>query len=226
MKYTITTLATLALLQACTPDDPKVSEPYRQLEEDQQRTQAIVAEKDSTINALFGTFNRISENLRTVRAKQGDLVAPSGGVESKAEMEQRIMADIEQIDALLAENKGSIAQLKKQARSSGTKLGELERMITDLEKASAEKDAEIGVLKEQLASTNSSLATLIERGAVQRRWCGRDRRGEQVEYRNTPSRSFHGDRHHQHLGDPHRRNEGEAGHLASRRFVSLGGWRG
>ena len=64
MKYTITTLATLALLQACTPDDPKVSEPYRQLEEDQQRTQAIVAEKDSTINALFGTFNRISENLR------------------------------------------------------------------------------------------------------------------------------------------------------------------
>jgi archaellum component FlaC len=162
MKYTITTLATLALLQACTPDDPKVSEPYRQLEEDQQRTQAIVAEKDSTINALFGTFNRISENLRTVRAKQGDLVAPSGGVESKAEMEQRIMADIEQIDALLAENKGSIAQLKKQARSSGAKLGELERMITDLEKASAEKDAEIGVLKEQLASTNSSLATLIE----------------------------------------------------------------
>ncbi|MBK6882672.1 MAG: hypothetical protein IPH05_06965 [Flavobacteriales bacterium] len=89
------------------------------------------------------------------------MVAPSGGVESRAEMEQRIMADIEQIDALLAESKGSIAQLKKQARSSGTKLGELERMIGS-EKASAEKDAEIGVLKEQLASTKQFLATLIE----------------------------------------------------------------
>lgn len=161
MKRTVPTLLLLAAMQACAPD-PKSTEPYRQLEEDQRRTAAMVAEKDSTINALFGTFNRISENLRTIRSKQGELVAPGGGAESQSDLEQRIMGDIEQIDALLAENKGLIAQLRKQAKTSAASIAELERTIADMERSIAEKDEEIGVLKEQLASTNSSLATLIE----------------------------------------------------------------
>ena len=70
--------ALLLLLHACT-QDPKTSEPYKQLEEDQRRTTETVAQRDSAINELFGTFNRISENLRTIRAKQGALVAPAGG---------------------------------------------------------------------------------------------------------------------------------------------------
>jgi archaellum component FlaC len=159
-KITLTTLL-ITLLSACT-QDPKTTEPYRQLEEDQQRTAAVIAEKDSTINALFGTFNRISENLRTIRSKQGELVAPGTGTENKDDMEQRIMGDIEQIDGLLSENKGLIAQLRKQAKTSKSSIAELERTIADLERSSAEKSEEIGMLKEQLASTNSSLATLIE----------------------------------------------------------------
>ncbi|MBL7939149.1 MAG: hypothetical protein JNL43_07310 [Flavobacteriales bacterium] len=162
MKH-LSTFATAALLlQACTPEDPKTSEPYRQLEEDQRRTEAIVAEKDSTINSLFGTFNRISENLRTIRSKQGGLVAPTAGAETSEDVEQRIMGDIEEIDVLLAENKELIAKLRKQAKASATNIAELERTVADLEKTIADKDVEIAGLKEQLASTNSSLATLID----------------------------------------------------------------
>lgn len=148
------------LVQACT-QDPKTTEPYRQLEEDQRRSDSVLAAKDSTINELFGTFNRISENLRTIRAKQGELVAP-GGVESEADLEERVMGDIQQIDALLAENKELIAKLRKQAKGTAANIAELDRTVADLEKSITDKDAEIGVLKEQLASTNSSLATLIE----------------------------------------------------------------
>lgn len=160
MRHTSIILS-IVVLHACAPD-PKTTEPYLQLEEDQRRTAATVATQDSTINALFGTFNRISDNLRTIRTKQGDLVAPGGGAENDTDMEQRIMGDIEQIDALLAENKNLIAQLRKKAKSSAANISELERTVADLEKTIADKDVEIGALKEQLASTNSSLATLID----------------------------------------------------------------
>ncbi|MCB0770524.1 MAG: hypothetical protein KDC00_08975 [Flavobacteriales bacterium] len=158
----IIAIAAFLTLQACAPEDPRTTEPYRQLQEDQARAEALVSSKDSTINELFGTFNRISENLRTIRSKQGDLVAPAPGAESKAEMEQRIMGDIEEIDALLSENRKLVAKLRAQAKNNSVSIAELDRTVADLEKSIGEKDTEIGILKEQLASTNSSLATLIE----------------------------------------------------------------
>lgn len=150
----------LALLTAC-QGDPKDTPQYQQLAEDADRARAEVVERDSTINMLFGTINRISENLRTIRAKQGQLGQPSEGAE-KATVEQRIMDDLTSIDGLLSENRDLIARLRKQAKVSATNLTELEKTIAGLEASVTEKDAEIGSLKEQLASTNSSLATLIE----------------------------------------------------------------
>ncbi|MBK8227124.1 MAG: hypothetical protein IPK70_08095 [Flavobacteriales bacterium] len=150
----------LAILAAC-EGDPTENPQYQQLAEDASRAQVQVAERDSTINALFGTINRISDNLRTIRAKQGQLGQPADGVE-KADLEQRIMEDLGSIDGLISENKELIARLRKQAKASAASIGELEKTIAGLEGSIAEKDEEIGSLKEQLASSNSSLATLIE----------------------------------------------------------------
>ncbi|MBL7950752.1 MAG: hypothetical protein JNM62_03430 [Flavobacteriales bacterium] len=161
MKHLLSFAVALALLQACTPEDPKTSEPYRQLEEDQRMTQSQVVEKDSAINALFGTFNRISDNLREIRSRQGGLVT-SGSNENGVDMEQRVMGDLAAIDSLLAENKALIAQLRKQSKKSGARLSELEKSILDMEASITAKNAEIDTLKEQLSSTNASLATLID----------------------------------------------------------------
>ena len=161
MRTSIILLTGLLALQAC-ESDPTLSPQYQQLEEDSQRTASLVAERDSTINALFGTVNQISENLRTVRTKQGQLASPGDGMEQGADLEQRIMGDIENIDALLAENRALIEKLRKQAKGSAKAIAELEKTVSDLEASMAEKDTEIAALKDQLASTNTSLATLIE----------------------------------------------------------------
>jgi hypothetical protein len=147
-------------LTAC-ESDPKETLQYKQLQEDAQRTTAQVAQRDSTINQLFGTMNRISENLRTIRAKQGQLMKAPEGVE-QGDLEQRIMTDLAGIDGLLAENRELLAKLRKQAKASAASIAELERTVNDLEQRLAERDAEVAGLKEQLASTNSSLATIIE----------------------------------------------------------------
>jgi hypothetical protein len=155
-------LLTIALLAftAC-QNDPKTTPEYQQLEEDAARSGAQVAQRDSTINMLFGTLNRINENLRTIRAKQGQLLQPEGGAEGP-DMEQRMMEHLASIDGLLTENKELVARLRKQAKTSAGTIAELEKTVAGLEQSLQEKDAEIGNLKEQLASTNSSLATLIE----------------------------------------------------------------
>lgn len=153
-------LPLIGLLSAC-QGDLKDNPQYQQLQEDASRSQALAAERDSTINALFGTINRIGENLSTIRAKQGQLGQPGEGAE-QADMEQRIMADLSSIDGLINENKELIARLRKQAKASASNIAELEKTIAGLEGSMAEKDTEISVLKEQLASSNSSLATLIE----------------------------------------------------------------
>lgn len=154
-------LPLLALgLLAC-QTDPKSTPEYQQLSEDAGRTESQLAERDSTINMLFGTLNRINDNLRTIRAKQGELLQPDGGAEGP-DMEQRVMDHIASIDGLLNENKELVARLRKQAKASAGTIAELEKTIVGLEQGIQEKDTEISTLKEQLASTNSSLATLIE----------------------------------------------------------------
>lgn len=153
-------LMSIALFSACS-QDPKASPEFQQLNEDNALSLARIAEKDSMVNDLFGTMNRISENLRTIRTKQGQLGSPDAGAEG-GNMEERIMSDIESIDALLAENRALIERLRSQSKNSANKLAELERTVTNLEQTIAEKDQEISMLKDQLSSTNSSLATLIE----------------------------------------------------------------
>ena len=154
--------AALMLLLCACAQDPRTTEPYQQLEADQQRTLETVAQRDSTINELFGTFNRISENLRTIRAKQGELINPAGANESAADLEKRMMEDLGRIDALLDENKQLVAGLRKQNKASNARLTELERTIAEYELTVNAKNAEIDSLKAELSSTSSSLATLIE----------------------------------------------------------------
>lgn len=153
-------LFAVALLAACT-QDPKETPQFQQLAEDNDRTRAEIAEKDSMINDLFGTVNRISENLRIIRTKQGQLGSAEGGSEGM-NVEERIMGDIQSIDGLLAENRELIERLRKQSKGSATSMAELQRTVEDLDRSVTEKDEEIAVVKEQLASSNSSLATLIE----------------------------------------------------------------
>lgn len=154
-------LTALGLFTAC-KEDPTQSEQYKGLATEKATVDAALAERDSSLNVLFGSFNRISENLRTIREKQGLIGDVKVEGEPSQDMEQRIVSDLQQIDELLSENKVLIAKLRKEAKANAGAIAALQRTVEELERTVAEKDAEIGGLKEQLASANSSLATLME----------------------------------------------------------------
>ena len=161
-KILFPALAAILTLAAC-QTDPTTTEPYKDLE--QQKDQAVEAGsmKDSTINEMFGAFNRVSENLRLIREKQGLLAKGSAaGVENGNNMEQTIIGDLQAIDSLLNANKKIIARMKSASAKDASRFTELQKTITDMERNLAEKDSEIGAIKEVLASTNASLASMIQ----------------------------------------------------------------
>ncbi len=161
-KQIICALIGLTLLGAC-KEDPTQSEQYKELEKDRQSVAVESGMKDSTINSMFGAFNRISENLRAIKEKQGLLGKnEQGGVETGPDMEQKMAADLYLIDSLLSENKKLIERMRRNAKSNKNKISELEKSIAGLEQTIADKDTEIGTLKEQLTSTNASLASMIQ----------------------------------------------------------------
>ena len=161
-KPLLAALCGLTLLWAC-KEDPTQSEQYKQLEQDRQTVAAESGMKDSTINSMFGAFNNISENLRAIKEKQGMLGKnEQGGVETGPDMEKRIAQDLYMIDSLLSENKKLIERMRKNAKGNKNKISELEKTIALMEQTIADKDTEIAGLKEQLTSTNASLASMIQ----------------------------------------------------------------
>lgn len=154
--------ATAILFSAACQNDPTQSEQYKQLSEVNKETEEQSSQKDSTINQMFGAFNRITENLRVIREKQGLIAASRQGVEKGGTMEDNILDDLRAIDSLLNANRNIIGRMKKSAAASDAKLSELAKSIAALEESVRDKDAEIGSIKEQLASTNASLASMIQ----------------------------------------------------------------
>jgi hypothetical protein len=160
-NHAILALCGLLLLGSC-KEDPTQSEQYKQLEEDRQAITAESGMKDSTINSMFGAFNRINENLRMIKEKQGLLGKnEAGGVETGPDMEKAMANDLYMIDSLLTENKKLIERMRRNSKANKNKISELEKAIAGLEQNIADKDVEIGSLKEQLTSTNASLASMI-----------------------------------------------------------------
>lgn len=162
MRNLLIVSAAAALLFAACQNDPTQSEQYKQLEQDKTVVSEQNNMKDSTINEMFGAFNRVSENLRQIREKQGMLKKSGMGVESGATMEQGIVDDLRAIDSLMSANRNILARMKKSNAADNAKLSEFTKTIAELERSLGDKDAEIGSIKEQLASTNASLASMIQ----------------------------------------------------------------
>ena len=116
----LASLAATLIFSAC-HDDPTQSEQYKQLEQDKGAVAEQNSTKDSTINEMFGAFNRVSENLRQIREKQGLLQKGGKGVEGGANMEQGIVDDLRAIDSLMSENRKIIARMKKSSAAENSK---------------------------------------------------------------------------------------------------------
>lgn len=154
-RYTILILGLVISLGSC--QQGKVD---RMQSAQDSITQAIL-QRDSTILDFVASMNEIQENLDSIKRIQSIVKIQSGnGNELQQGDKDRIMSDIRMINDLLQKNKDMIAQLQRQANSSGMKVVELQKAIANLNRQVEEKDAEIVMLHEELQKLNLDMEGL------------------------------------------------------------------
>lgn len=123
-------------------------------------TQAIIR-RDSTILDFVASMNEIQENLDSIKRIQSLVkVQSNSGNELQQSDKDRIVGDIRMINDLLQKNKDLIAQLQRQANSSGMKIAELQKAIVNLNRQVEEKNTEIITLREELQKLNLDMEGL------------------------------------------------------------------
>jgi uncharacterized coiled-coil protein SlyX len=132
--------------------------------EQQKRTndslQAIVNDRDSSVNEFLNAFNEVERNLDSVARKQNIITTSAEGGELKQNQKDRINAEIAAINDLMEKNQKKIAELNRKLKASGSKNALLQKTIATLNSQLAQKESELATLNERLESLNAEVAQL------------------------------------------------------------------
>jgi predicted RNase H-like nuclease (RuvC/YqgF family) len=107
-------------------------------------------------------FNAIQANLDSIKQKEQMIsdISSETNPELKLTKEDQINRDIDAIYNLLIKNRAIVTKLQNQLKNAGLKNAELEKMIANLNYQIQSKDAEISLLKEELAGKNVQIRDL------------------------------------------------------------------
>jgi len=131
-----------------------------QLENENEELRQVNEQKDSTINDLVSSFNRIQDNLATIKERQAIIdVNASNDVEAEGRRES-INRDIQLINKLMQENEEAINDLNRKLRNSNIKIAEFEKLLQRTNQQINEKNMEISALKDELAGLNFAIDQL------------------------------------------------------------------
>ena len=127
-------------------------EKLKQLELDNLKLQEQIGGDANTINDFVNAYNEIQSNLDSIKTKEGIITANTAtGVELGADRKEVIKQDIQLIYELSLKNRKKIDELQKKLKDEKGYTSNLKKMIENLEKQLAERDAQIVVLKDELA---------------------------------------------------------------------------
>lgn len=158
MKKLILATLALPLLIAC---NQEIKEENARLKSENEQLKLESEQNDSLISDYGESYQVIQNNLDSIRAKEDRIEAlRDGGIEYDGDRAEAILKDIEAINELLTENRGTIANLNDKVKRYQYENGKFKKMIDNLQDQVAEKDTAIKVLKGNLASLNLKVGQL------------------------------------------------------------------
>lgn len=146
MKRLIIALLILPFFVACNQKEIK------QLKVDNQQLTNLANEKEIAINDFVATLNSIEENLEVIKEKEKIIGVNSENPDQS--QKQKISSTLSSINNILEENRSKIAELDKKLKNSWYKNSKLRKLTKRLKEDVAQKEADIIVLTEQIASLN------------------------------------------------------------------------
>jgi hypothetical protein len=123
---------------------------------------ALTQLKDESLLDFITSFNKVQENLDSIKAVENLItVNTSQGGEIKQDAKEQILNDINSIHDLLVKNKKLVNSLRNKLNKSDKKVAALEKMITFLNQQLESKDAELALLRDDLAKVNIKVDQLV-----------------------------------------------------------------
>ena len=120
----------------------------------------IIAQKDSEINDLMGTFNEVEEGIRKINEAEDRISLARSG--EGANRKQQLKEDVQFIANQMKKNKELIAKLQKQLEGSSLQATQLKKTIENLSAQLAEKEKQLQSLREELDKKDIHIAALDE----------------------------------------------------------------
>ncbi len=116
-------------------------------------------EKEALLTEYSQFIMDIQSNLNSIQDKENTVLMPNGeGVQQSAES---IKADLQQLGALLADNKKKIASMNNKLKNSNGQLDELEAVVRNMTKQAEEREIKILGMKGQLGDMNVAFDELM-----------------------------------------------------------------
>lgn len=131
-----------------------------QLEEDKTELTRQLITHDSLVNAWMQSMLVIEEDLRTLQGKEKSLIEKSNDPELTPDIREAILAEIQDINTMLEENKARIRDLTNRLKKSGSTITALNEKVKSLEETLAMRDSTLNLLKMDLADREFKLAEL------------------------------------------------------------------
>ena len=120
----------------------------------------VIAQRDSEINDMMGTFNEVQEGLRQISEAEGRVALAKSG--EGASSKQKMKEDIQFIAAQMKKNKELIAQLQKKLEGSSLNATQLKKTIEGLQAQLVEKEKQLQTLREELDKKDIHIMELDE----------------------------------------------------------------
>ncbi|MDF1570566.1 MAG: hypothetical protein P1P82_03005 [Bacteroidales bacterium] len=128
-------------------------------EEKTELTQQLLTH-DSLVNAWMQSMVLIEEDLRALQGKEQSLIEKSNDPELTPDIREAILAEIQDINTLLEENKARIRDLTNKLNKSGVTIAALNDKVQSLEETLAMRDSSLNILKVELTDKEFKLAEL------------------------------------------------------------------
>lgn len=163
MKKTIFTLFLISILASCGDSSSDFS---AQLEELKQENAELkieteqLAEKEILLSEYSLFIMDIQNNLNSIRDKENTVLMP-GNNEGVKQSAESIKADLQQLGALLADNKKKISSMNAKLKNSKGQLTELENVVRSLTKQAEEREVKILGMKGELSDMGVAFDELM-----------------------------------------------------------------
>ncbi|MGB1039780.1 MAG: hypothetical protein ACPGVD_02820 [Flavobacteriales bacterium] len=161
MKKLLLVLSVTALMTSCNTESEDLSAQLNQLKQENEdlkiQTEQI-SEKDSLLTEYSQFILDIQNNLNEIRNKENVVLLPQEG---KGQTAESIKADLQQLGALLADNKRKISKMKSRLSNSNVQLDELEKVVMNLTKQAEEREVKILGMKSEMSDMGVAFDELM-----------------------------------------------------------------